>query len=121
MKGCDILGGVTHTIGWWWEFFKSLFGISDYFKRGNISLASGKHEIQIQTDPSEGSPTKVYTWISEPTPGVCVCLGDVNLAGTTSLPDGFVLYADIKSNTATVNWLVEYNTGPDPLPEDQTI
>jgi hypothetical protein len=115
MKWGAIVSGMTHTIAWYWQWFKMLFGISDWFQRGRISLANGVHEIQIQTDPANGQPTKVYTWVSEPYPGVCVCLGDVNLAGTTIVPYGFVLYADIKSNAAVVDWLVEYYTGPDPI------
>ena len=106
------MGGVSHTVAWWWDFFKRLFGINDYFVRGFISLANGRHEVQIQTDPLNGKPYKVYIWVSEPTPGVCVCLGDVNLVGSTIVPDGFVLYADIKSNVADVYWLIEYDSNP---------
>jgi hypothetical protein len=37
-----------------------------------------------------------------------VCQGDINMVGCAIKADGFVLYADIKTNTAEICWTVEY-------------
>lgn len=111
MRSKPKMGQIIQTIDWWWDFFRNLFGIKDYYVRGHIVLANGQHEIFIQTkDPN---PERVYLNCEEPDGGMSVCMGDVNLVGSSVTPDGFVLYADIKSDTCIVRWLIEYDAEHD--------
>lgn len=69
--------------------------------RGEIVLGYGRHEIEVKT---EWSPSEVYLCIEDPCGGIQVCNGDVNKVGVTTLVNGFVLYADVKSNTCCISW-----------------
>ncbi len=72
---------------------------------GEISLAYGEHQVTVAT---KGKPKNVLLGINNAACDTPVCQGDINMVGYTLLPDGFVLYADIKSNTSVVTWVVEY-------------
>jgi len=69
---------------------------------GCITLNQGHHEITVVT---EISPEQVYLSVSPI--GAPVCNGDIDMVGYSLLPDGFVLYADIKSNSAEVCYIIE--------------
>lgn len=70
---------------------------------GSITLNQGHHEVTVDT---EVAPVEVY--LSIDSGNSAVCNGDVDVAGYRLLPNGFVLYADIKSNSAVVNYIVEH-------------
>lgn len=72
---------------------------------GEISLGYGVHEIEIDVD---GTPCRVYFSVRDPAEGCCVCHGDVNKIGITIGANGFIIYADIKTNTCSVEWKCEY-------------
>ena len=72
---------------------------------GEISLAYGHHEVTVTT---KNKPKNVLLSTNNAVCDTPVCQGDINMVGYTLLPDGFVLYADIKSNTSVVSWVVEY-------------
>jgi hypothetical protein len=76
-----------------------------HFASGDILLGYGQHEIKIVTN---GKPCKVTLSIEDPTGGIAVCHGNVNKIGVNILNNGFVLYADIQSNTALVKWNCEF-------------
>lgn len=67
--------------------------------KGRLCLAHGRHEVKISLNHE---PHEVFVALKS---GNCqVCQGDVDLVGTKLLPDGFVLYADIKSAECSVKW-----------------
>ena len=72
---------------------------------GEILLGYGLHEIKIVID---NKPCTVFLGIEDPTGGVAVCHGNVNKIGVRILDDGFILYADIQTNTALVKWTCEF-------------
>jgi hypothetical protein len=75
------------------------------FASGDILLGYGLHEVKIIT---KGKPCTVFLSIEDPTGGIAVCHGNVNKIGVNVLDDGFVLYADIQSNTAFIKWNCEF-------------
>lgn len=68
---------------------------------GEVVLGYGQHEIKIELD---NTPCRVSLSITSPCDATPVCHGDVNKIGVTILDDGFVLYADIKTNTCCIEW-----------------
>ena len=68
---------------------------------GELLLGYGLHEVEIVV---EGKPVKVNFSIKDPADGGCVCQGDVNKIGLTINHTGFILYADIRTNTCLVEW-----------------
>jgi len=90
-------------------FLKKLMeGTSKTKKRnsssGDIVLGFGQHEIVIKM---ENTPCKVALSLRTPCDGTPVCQGDINKIGVTILENGFILYADIKTNTCCVEWVCE--------------
>jgi hypothetical protein len=71
-------------------------------EEGEIVLNQGHHEITISTSIVPQSVCLSVVSCSDP-----VCVGDVDMVGYKMLPDGFVLYADISSAAAAVNYFVE--------------
>jgi hypothetical protein len=73
-------------------------------EEGGIDLANGKSEIFI---PTSHIPRRV--WISlEDFEGVQCCLGQVNKLSTYCTTEGFVLIAEISSESAYVKWIAEF-------------
>jgi hypothetical protein len=104
--GVSCCTAVGTFMAWVMSFFvSSVHNVMDYTE-GSVVLGFGKHEIQIQCDDC---PSKVNVAIQEPCDGVPVCQGgDVNSIGVKILADGFILVADIKSNTCCVEWFCEF-------------
>lgn len=73
-------------------------------EEGNIDLGHGKSEIFI---PTTQTPRRVWTCL-EDFEGVQCCLGQVNKLSTYCTPDGFVLIAEISSESAYVKWIAEF-------------
>jgi hypothetical protein len=67
-----------------------------------ILLAAGDKDITFKTD---FKPERVYVSVSSE--GLPVCVGDRNEVSTTLLEDGFVLHASIKTDHATVRWIIK--------------
>src|SRR5262249_44279013 len=70
---------------------------------GEIVLGFGVHEIKIDIP---GVPCKVCFDIEDD--GCPVCHGDVNKIGIKIGSHGFVIHADIKTNTCLIKWHCEY-------------
>jgi len=87
---------------WWWNYFKKLFGLKD-FTRGGITLSSGWHEIFI---PTACTPAKVRLRVLDV--NMPCCGGEICLTASCILPDGFILYADVKTDACEVEWIIEY-------------
>lgn len=73
-------------------------------EQGNIDLAHGKSEIFI---PTTQQPRRVWTSLDD-FEGVQCCLGQVNKLSTYCTTDGFVLIAEISSESAYVKWIAEF-------------
>ncbi len=89
------------------QFLKLLCDCNDHehdhdFVEGFITLNQGHHEITVNT---EIVPSEVFLSIRPV--GIPVCVADIDMVGYTLLPDGFVLYADIKSNVAEICYFVQ--------------
>jgi len=69
---------------------------------GCITLNQGHHEVTVTTNIA---PATVF--LSVRPVGTPVCVGNIDMVGYSMLPNGFVLYADIKSNVAEVCYFVE--------------
>lgn len=67
---------------------------------GAVTFNHGTHEIFIDTRCRE-LDTVALEVFSHGTP---TCIGNIDLVGTHLLPEGFFLYAVIRSQSATITW-----------------
>jgi hypothetical protein len=102
------MGGVSHSIQWWWDYFRQLFNIQAFSVEGSITLGPGEQTIEITT--KYPNPDAVFLSAEEPEDEIATCVGDVNWVACRVLENGFVLFADIKSNSCVVNYTVRYGT-----------
>lgn len=73
-------------------------------------LSHGWSETEITLDPLINA-TQIYVCV-EPK-GMPVCAGAVDMVGAIRKDANvFIIYADIKCNTATVHWMVDYTLTP---------
>jgi hypothetical protein len=90
-----------------WKAIKSVFCAECCFEStGTIVLGSGRHEILIKTDPP--SPSSVFLCAEEPCDSTPACVGDLNWTAACVVPEGFILYADVKTNSCVVRYTVRY-------------
>jgi hypothetical protein len=109
------MGGLNRGRGWWWEYFKILFFSIFTRIKGSVMVAHGYSEMEIKLD-DKIKAGKIFVCIEAE--DIPVCSGNVNTVGAIrNSPNSFILYADIKSNTATVHWLVEYTPNIEDLGE----
>ena len=105
------MGGMVRGPNWWWNYFKDLFFFIYHESRGNILLIHGYSETEITIDPKI-SATKIY--ISVSADNIPVCAANVDMVGAIQTsPNSFIIYADIKSNSATVYWRLDYEFNDD--------
>lgn len=87
---------------------EKIFAFLDVFKsfqEGSVSLPYGQSEFIVKT---RETPREV--WVSFADNGVMpVCMGDVNTVGYTIHQDGFVLYSNITSDSAQINYCVIFD------------
>ncbi len=103
MENCDSCGNCCVL-----EMIRTIFcgGLEKKAEdKGNLVLAAGHHEVKITT--KHPNPCAVYISLKDIDHQVCG--GDINMAGTKLLSDGFVLYADIKSNECKVKWAAKHH------------
>ncbi len=101
------MGGINHGANWWWEFFLQKFFDLHTTIKGEIVLSFGKHELNIDIGANVDAKT-IYVNCDDME--VPVCVGAASLISARLMPNNsFNLYADIKSNTCTVKWLIEYD------------
>ena len=92
---------------WWWNYFKEKFFSIYKHIRGNIILGNGHNEIEILLDPKLNTKR---IFVAVEAEGIPVCAADVDMVGAIKTSNhSFIIYADIKSNTAIIYWLVEYS------------
>jgi hypothetical protein len=90
--------------------FEVMMSILDVFTpldNGDITLANGKHCIDIELRHRYFVPyKKVYLSVTEPDNAVQCCTGDKNMACGTVKKDTLTIIADIKTDVATISWQV---------------
>jgi hypothetical protein len=102
---------LIHGKKWWWEYFKrEYFSLFSHIK-GSILASHGSSEFEIKLDDAIKAK---QVFVAVEAEGIPVCVGNVDKVGAI-LKDSntFIVYADIKSNTAMVYWLVEYSMDED--------
>lgn len=87
-----------------WRWFMS-FCCCKKKLSGEIVLGFGAHQIEIDIP---GTPCRVYFDIEDPVDGCCVCHGQANKIGITMSGNGFVILADINTNSCLIGWRCEY-------------
>lgn len=90
-------------VRWWWNHVKWMFGLHD-FTKGRMTLANGWHEVFIPTDCQ---PLKVMCCCTQ-RESPC-CGGDICMYATCITQDGFILYADVKTNLCEIEWIAHYD------------
>lgn len=76
------------------------------FENGRVFLSHGKYEYKFET-----KKPPILVWVAEKEAGnLPVCNGGVNTFGVRLLDDGFVLVADVASDTTEILWQA-YLTG----------
>lgn len=103
------MGQVIRSLEWWWDYFRKLFNIRSFSIDGTITLAAGKQEISVSTYLRD--PKRVFVSVEEPSDAVTTCVGDLNFVAARVVENGFVIYADIKSDSCDISYFVEYDTG----------
>ena len=89
-----------------WKFINWLFW-GDQMKHhqccdsGDIILGCGTHEIKIDTDES---PCHISLRLTNHDGCVPVCHGEVNKVEFRTTCDGFLILADIRTNTCSIKW-----------------
>ncbi len=100
------MGGLVHDAGWWYDYWYEKLFASHGEVRGSIILMNGYSETVINTN-SKIKATKIY--VSVAADQIPVCAANVDMVGAIQTsPTQFILYADIKSNSATVFWKIDY-------------
>jgi hypothetical protein len=75
------------------------------FESGEIVLSHGHHTLNV---PTCARGRRIWLSIDEPTHAIPVCYGDINTIGAKITSDGFMICADIKTDTCIVQWFLEY-------------
>jgi len=72
--------------------------------KGVLHLNKGTHSITVET---KREPEKIWVSFKEEDIAIPVCHGDVDRVGVTMTPEGFVVEAEIFTDTRTIEWLAE--------------
>ena len=90
-----------------WKWFIGLFDCHHHCCKktlsGEIVMGFGCYEIEIKVP---GEPCRVCFDIEDD--GNCVCHNTVNKIGITVGKYGFVIHANINTNTCSIKWHCEY-------------
>lgn len=82
----------------------NLFEIFDSFQEGSAVFQTGQNVLQIMT---RREPKSV--WLSLVSTGeMAVCQGGLDQFSYTMTPNGFILYADVVSESAQLNWVAYF-------------
>lgn len=80
-------------------------GKSAYKEIGHYTLATGKQDVQF-----DFTYRIMDVLISSVSTDFPVCQGDLNWFAITQLPNGFIIHADVKTDSATVTWVTVEDT-----------
>lgn len=73
-------------------------------EKGEIHLTSGMHQVLI---PTSVSPARVWVCI-EDAGAVQTCLGQIDRVNTAIVPEGFILNAEIHSESVEIQWVADF-------------
>lgn len=68
-----------------------------------VVLGHGDQTLQFQT---EFEPVSVYVSLVDT--GTPVCGGELSTSSVSLLPNGFILYVHVASDSAVVKWVIKY-------------
>jgi hypothetical protein len=115
------MGGVSgQGWGYWWNYFKAIFNFHDFSVTGSIVLGPGLQEVEIAVPYPD--PVAIFVSATEPDDSTTTCIGDLNWVATRLSAEGFILFANITSNSCTVEYIVTYDAGvttPDKKPQKE--
>ena len=83
----------------------AILKLLDTYEEGQVLLPTGQHEIEIFTrkDPVE-------VWIKSNGVGdLNVCQGDIDSFNAQPILGGFILYANVKSESLSLSWRAEFD------------
>ncbi len=69
---------------------------------GSITLSHGWHQVFI---PLRYTPKDIYLNVNQHVGCVPVCHGDLTLCSAVRTKKGFVLFADVKTSKAKIEWI----------------
>lgn len=111
------MSGVTANFIYWWNIIKGIFRIGEFNITGSISLGPGENEVVIDT--TFPNPSAVFIQCEEPdNGGITTCMGNLNWIAARPLEQGFILYANIVTDSCTVNYVVKYDSSTPIKPTD---
>jgi hypothetical protein len=93
----SILSKVAKNVSDWYELFL-------VFQEGTSVFPTGQHVIQIKT---RSEPKQVWLRLVEEGE-MAVCQGGLTQMSYTMTPTGFILYADVPTDTAQIDWVVYF-------------
>lgn len=102
---------VIRSASWWWRYFKRIYKINDYSVEGNLTLNAGEHEVHVSSKLP--NPHKIYVSLEEPDDGQTTCLGNLNYVSVRLMTNGFILYANIKTTSCKIDYIIEYDSDGD--------
>jgi len=101
----EFIGGLMGSIRKSVEIIRIMVPYRDYpHEEGFLELGHGQSEIFV---PTTQQPLHVWLNLND-YEGIQCCLGQVNMLSTYSTPEGFVVIANITSESAYVKWIAEF-------------
>ena len=88
-----------------WRVFKWFFNFKASFDANQMVFGPGIYTTEIDLDDT---PKKIWLFVNEENLAISVCQATSNLVGAKIIPNGFVLSVNISSNSALIEWFVEY-------------
>lgn len=87
------------------KLLKHIFCLLQESDKGYIIVPFGYNIIEV---PSCCPPSRVFLSIEEPDDGCQICGQGINTVGCQITKYGFILYTDIKSDYAKIEWLIKF-------------
>lgn len=101
------MGGLIRGFDWWWNYFYTNYYVIGPHVIGHVLLSAGQQEVEVSVAPAKILQVFLHT---DPGSEIPVCQGDINYVGCAQRDNDFTIYANISTNTATVYWIVLFDT-----------
>jgi len=96
-----LMGGIRRPV----EIVRVMVPYRDYpHEKGSLELSHGWSEVFV---PTTQQPRNVWLNLDNHE-GIQCCLGQVNMISTHNTPEGFVVIANITSESTYVKWIAEF-------------
>jgi hypothetical protein len=106
------MSGVFYSMGWWWDYFRILFNIGAFSVDGSIVLGTGVQQVEIQLPYP--NPRRIFISAQEPVDDIPTCIGTLNWVSARLLRRSFIVFAEVKTNSCEVSYIVEYSSSENP-------